>query len=107
MNKILVTRYASALRDAFVSRLDLDRIFVASHREGERMEEAIVGFGDPFANEVVGQVTVVANGDVMMAALLPGIHVVLHHVTIDAGFRIVAQITGPFAISKRKRPDTR
>lgn len=107
MDKVLVARNASALRYPSIPRLDLDRVLEVAGCERQRMEESVVGLGDPFANEIVWQVAVVANGDVVMAALLPRIHMILHHMTVDAGLWIVAHVAGTLAISEREHTDPR
>ena len=103
VHKILVARDAGALRDPFVAGFDLDRILVATEREGERMEESVVGFGDPFADRVMRQMAVVADRHVVVAAFLPRVHVVLHDVAIDARLRVIAEVAGAFAVSKGER----
>lgn len=107
MHEILVARYARTLGNASIPRFDLNRIPESARRERQRVEEAVVRFGDPFADEIMGKVTVIANRDMVMTALLPRIHVILHHVTIHARVGIVAQVAGTATISKRKRAQAR
>lgn len=107
VNKIFVAIDACALRYSPISGLDLNWIVVTAHREGERMKESIVSFRQPLADCIVRQVTVVAYGDMMVTALLPRIHMALHHVTVNARLRVVAEVTGTFAIAERKRAYTR
>lgn len=90
VHKILVTIDTSALSHAMIARLDLDRVVVISQREGQRMEEAIVGFGDPFADRIMRQMTVIANCYMVVTGMLPRIEMLLHHVTVDAGLWIIA-----------------
>lgn len=106
MHRVFMTINACALRDASVSRFDFDRLVIILKREGQRMEKTIVGFGYPLPHKIMWKVTVVANRHMVMAAILPGIHVLLHDVTVDTRFRIVAQIARAFAIPKREGPDT-
>lgn len=94
------------LRHSAISRLDLDRFVVIFERKGQRMKESIVGLRHPFADRVVRKVTVVADRNVLMTRLLPRIEVVLHHVTVGARPRIVAQVAGSLAVPKGERPQT-
>ena len=71
------------------------------------MKETVVSLRDPLSDGVMRQVTVVANGNVVMTALLPRIHVVLHDVTVDAGLGIIAEVAGPFSVPESERADTR
>ena len=48
---------------------------------------------------------VVANRDVMMSALLPGVIMRLHRMAIDTRVRIIAQVARTFSVSKCKRAD--
>lgn len=64
------------------------------------MKEPIVGFRDPFADEVMWHMTVIANSHRVVTAVLPGIHGVVHDMAVDAGFRIVAKVAGTFGIDK-------
>ncbi|QDS94159.1 hypothetical protein FF011L_29370 [Roseimaritima multifibrata] len=100
MNKVFVAIDASALRDASITRFDLNRVLIVAQGECQRVEKSVVRFSHPFANEVVGQMAVVANRDMMMTALLPRIHVVLHDMAIHTGLWVVAQIAGSVAISE-------
>ncbi len=105
MNKILVAVDTGTLRHAPVPRLDANRIGVVLHRESERMKESVIGFRDPLADCVVGQVAIVADGHVMMTGILPRIVLVLHRMTVHAGLGIIAQVAGTFAVTKGERPD--
>lgn len=99
-----MTRHASALRDPLISWFDLDRIFVIAQRERERVKEPVIRLGDPFADRMMRQVAVIADGNVMMAALLPRIHVPLHRMAVHACLRIVAHVAGTLAVAKSERP---
>jgi len=103
MDKVLVAVDARTLCDPSIPRFNLNRVFEAANGEGQRMKEAVVGLCHPFTDRVVRKVAIVADGDMMVAALLPGIHVVLHHMAIHTRLRIVAQVAGPLTIAKRKR----
>lgn len=69
------------------------------------MEETIVAFDDPLADFVVRQVAVIADRNMMVRTLLPRIKVRLHHMAIDAGFGIVTQVAGTFAVTESERAD--
>ena len=49
--------------------------------------------------------TIIANGNVVMTAVLPGVHVLLHDVAIYTRFRVVAQIAGSASVAKGESPD--
>ena len=100
MRQFRVASKATVLRDNFVARFDLNGFVVALESKGERMEEPIVRLCDPLSDGVVGKVTVVANGHMVMAAVLPSVVIILHNMAIHAGFRRIAEIAGPFAIAK-------
>lgn len=106
MNHIPVTAQTGALRNLPVPGLYLNRIVEPSQGECDRVKETIVGFGYPFVNGVRGQMTVVANRGRMMGAFLPGIQVILHHMAIGTGLRIIAQVAPPFSITKGERANT-
>ena len=107
MDEVFMAIEAGVLGDFTIPRLDLNRIVVIAKREGERMEKAVVRFRHVFAYEIVRQVTVVADGHMMMAAMLPGVVVFLHHVAVRTALGIVAEIAGPFAVAKRERANSR
>lgn len=71
MDKVFVAIDASALCDVAVPLLDLDWILKTAHRERERVEEAVVGFGDPFHDRIMRQMAIVTDSNVVVAALLP------------------------------------
>lgn len=50
--------------------------------------------------------TVVADRHMVMAGLLPRVHMILHHMAVHAALRIVAQVTGSLTIAKRKHADS-
>jgi hypothetical protein len=102
VDKVFMARHAGALGHPLVSGLDLNRILEATERECQRVEESVVCFCDPFSHEVMRQVAIVANGHVMVARMLPGVHVVLHHMAIDTRLRIVTQVACAFAVTKRE-----
>ncbi len=106
MDKIFMAIEAGVLSDFTIPRLDLNWIVVVAERESERMEKAVIRFRHVFADKVVRQMAVVANGHMMMTAMLPGVVIFLHHVAVRTALGIVAEIAGPFAIAKRERANS-
>jgi len=100
--KIFVAVDTSVLSDPLVARFDLNRVVVILERKGDRMKEAVVGLGYPFTYEIMGQMAVVAARDMMMTTFLPRVKMLLHHVTVCTGLRIVAEITGPLTVTESK-----
>lgn len=100
MDEILVAVDARFLRYPLIAGLNLDGVVVVLEREGDRMEEAIVALRDPFPNKVMGQVAVVAGRNVMVAALLPRIEVVLHYVAVCTRSGIIAEVAGALPVAK-------
>jgi hypothetical protein len=73
-------------------------------RESQGMKESVVGLSDVFSHEVMGKMAIIADGDMPMAGLPPGIQMTLHHMAVGAVVGIVAEIARPFRIPKGKRP---
>ena len=105
VDKVGVAMNARSLSHAPVAGFDLDRVVEVFQREGEGVEEAVVALDDPFADRVMRQMAIVADGDMAMAALLPGVEVVLHDMTIRAAVRIVAEVAPAFAVAEGKGAD--
>ena len=99
--------HARVLRYLSIARLDPQGIRVVVKRERQRMKEAIVGFGDPLADWIMREMAVVTDRNVVMAGFLPGIVRLLHHMTVDAGLGIVAEITRPFTVAKGERSEAK
>ena len=49
--------------------------------------------------------TIIANRDVSMAAVLPEIERILHHMAVNARLRVIAEITPPIAIAESESAD--
>ena len=107
MYEVAVAADASILRDFLVAGFGLDWVVVVVERECHRMEKTTVCFCDQVAGKFVRQMAIVADGDMMMAALLPGIKMVLHHVAVGTRLGIVTKVTGSLAVSERERTDPR
>jgi hypothetical protein len=71
------------------------------------MKKTIIRLGNPLADGVVRQMTIVADSNMTMAGILPRIEMALHDMTIRATCWIVAQIAPTLAISKCKCTDAR
>ncbi len=106
MNEIPVATQTSILSHSAISGFDLDRFVKILQGERQRVKEPVVRLGDPLAQKVVRQMAIVADGDVPMPRVQPGIVVILHDVAIRAGQRIIAQITGALTIAKGEYADT-
>ena len=107
LDDLCVTGQTGALGDAPVAWFDLDRLVKSTGRECERMEKAVVGLGDPFADRVVREVTVVADRNVPVARRKPGIVVPVHHMTVDAGCRVMTQVTRTLPVAEGKESNSR
>ena len=106
VHEVTVAIETRVLSNAAVARLDLNGFVEIFESEGKRMEEAVVSLGHPLPGKVVREMAVVAESDVRMAAVLPGIILRLHDVAIHTGFGIVAEITVTLAIAKREGTHT-
>lgn len=100
VHEVFVTADARVLSDRAIAVFNLDRIWVVAHGKRQRVEEAVVGLGDPLANSVMRKMTVVANGNVVMTTVLPCLNMFLHNVTVRTRLRIVAEIASTISIAK-------
>lgn len=103
MDEVGVAMQAGMLRDLAIARLDSQRLWVVVQCERQRVKETVIGLGYPLANRVVREMAVVTNGNIVMARLLPCVIRLLHDMTIDTCLGVVAQVAGPFSITKRER----
>ena len=67
---------------------------------------AIAGFGQPFADEIVRDMAIVASGDRVMTSFLPTVELLAHNVTIGAGTRVIRQVGQSVSIEKGIAADT-
>lgn len=102
MHKVLVTMDAGVLGDAFVAWFDLDGVVIILQRKRQRVEKAVVSFRYPFAHEIMRQVAIVACRGMVVAALLPGIEMVLHHMAVRTRLGVFAEIAGTLPVAERK-----
>lgn len=100
MDCVLMAVQTCILRHLPVARLDLNWLVIVIQGEGERVKKSVVSLGHPLANGVVRKMTIVTNRHSGVAAVLPGIVVVLHDVAVRTGLWIVAQVAGSFCITK-------
>lgn len=103
MDEIRMAVHACRLGHAPVTGLDLNGVVIVFQRKGQRVKEAVVGFHEPLGDRVVRQVTIVADGNVLMAGMLPRVVMALHHVAVRATLGIVAQVTCALAVAERER----
>src|SRR5688500_14576800 len=85
VNEGLVTIAAGAFRSPPAPFPDLDRVVKVAGGEGERMKEAVLGFGEILPHKSGRGVAIVAGGDRAMARFHIGIKMVPHDVAIRAG----------------------
>ena len=68
---LTVAVQAGLLRHGAIALLNLDRFVEVARGKRERVEEPIVGLGDPFAQRMMREMAVVARGDILVARLQP------------------------------------
>ena len=95
-----VTLSAGAFRDAAIARFYPERVWEIARSEGKGMPKSVIGFGQILRDEAVRSVAIVACGGRTMAALNPGVEVVLHDVAIRAGCGVIGKIGGAFRIDE-------
>ena len=79
---------------------DADVVFEPAGREVIGMPESVAGFGRVLGDKLRRRVAIVADGDVAMAGLEPGAVLVLHHMTIGAGLRVISEIRITASVDK-------
>jgi len=80
MDQGLVTPHAVLPGDPPVPGGDLDRFLEVLEGEGDRVTEAVLGLGDPLGETVGQEVTLHAGRRMAMAALEPGVVLLVHDV---------------------------
>ena len=96
-----------ALRHPPIARFDLNWLMEVFQSERQRMKKTVVCLGTPLANKIVWQVTVIANGHMLMAGILPRVEVILHNMAVGTCLGVVAQVTSPLPIAEGKHAYTR
>src|SRR5690606_32492989 len=105
VDQVAVAVEARGLGDPAVDLADLDVLGVVLGRELQRVPEAVVGLVDVLVDEVVvGRVAVVAGGGVGMAALAPGVVLLVHGVALRAGGRVAAEVGHPVGVAEGEHP---
>ena len=70
------------------------------------MVVAVLGLGEVLADESVRQMALDADGDGMVARLLPGVVLRLHDVAVHARLRIVADVRETLGVKESEAADT-
>lgn len=94
----LVTTDTILLDDLSVAFLRRDGGRIIAGSESQAMVKAIEGFGEPFVDEIMRHMAVIADGYRFVAALSPGFELVAHDVTVDAGGGIIRKIGCGFGV---------
>src|SRR5204863_5690355 len=95
-----MTAEAALLQDLGVSGADLDRLVKVSEGERGRVVPAVAGLGDELRYEGGREVAVVADGDVVVARLRPGVVLLSHDVAIGAGARVAREVGQPLGVAE-------
>lgn len=102
----LMAVQAGIFNDLQAVFFDQDGFVKVLKGEGHGMIPAIQSFHGVFADDVVGQMAVVAFSDVVMGGLLPGIQVFAHDVAVHTGLGIVRQVRISLRIDERVAAQT-
>ena len=100
VNQEFVAPDAVTFQNVKVSALDLNRFVKVLKRKGPGVEKTIICLCDPFAEKLVGHVTIVARRPRRMATLDPRVVLRLHDVAVDARRGVIAEIRVAFTIAK-------
>jgi len=68
------------------------------------MAIAIISFGDEFRKIAFGHMAIHAHARGMVAALVPRIVIIIHHMAIGAGLRIVAKVRESLSVGECVKP---
>jgi len=101
-----VATEACILCDATIPGFNLDWLVKVFECERQRMIKSIVRLGQQMSDDVMRQMTIVADGNMAVAGLLPRIVVRLHDVTVRARRRVANQVAVALPIAEGKEPDT-
>ncbi len=104
MNEISMTLNARPLSNSAISRLDLNGLMKLPGCKRPGMQHSVVGFRKPFPKERMRQMAVVAGRDCMMAGLLPGVIMGLHHMTVGASLGVIGKVGGSATIAESEHP---
>src|SRR5262245_10039412 len=95
LDEIGVAAHAVLEDERAIGGGDLDRLLEVLEREGCRMAVAVIRLRHPFGEPGVRQMAFDAGRDVPVAALLPRVELLVHHVAVDAGARIAREVREP------------
>ena len=95
-----MTTPACGLRDLVIAFANRDVVGESPGREGQRMKESVLGFGQIFTNKIVRCMTIIADRYCAMPGFFPGVVILLHHMTVGAGLRIVGEVGVAFGVDE-------
>lgn len=101
-NKCRMARAAVPLQNPAVLFTDLNGFFEISEREGQRMVPSVFRLRDVLAQTGLREMALRAGRHVMMTGRLPGLKLLVHDMTVDAGFGPRGKIGKAFGILKGK-----
>jgi hypothetical protein len=88
-NEITMTIQAISVKNGCASRPDSDRFFEILQCERLGMVIAVGHLGQPFAEEIVRNMAIVAGGEGVVTGLLPAIQLIAHDMAVYAGTGVV------------------
>src|SRR5215472_15084077 len=100
-----VTGTAAIFSHPPIAGLDLNHLREAACGERERVEKPIRRLGGVLANQVMGRMAVVAGSRGTMAGFEPGAVLILHHMAIGTGSRVVREVGIALRVNKRVEPE--
>src|SRR5262249_26988471 len=104
MNDVGVALDAVLLHVSGAPRFDADRLREVLQCEPLRVPEAVLRLCQVLASKIVWDVAVVADGDGMVARLLPAVVMLAHDVAVDARLRVVAEVREALGVAEQVRP---
>lgn len=102
---VAVATQAIVLQDLPALCLHDDRLDEPLRREFLSVPPTVLGFGQVLGDEIVGQMTVDANGNLMVARLLPSVVLWPHDVTIHASLRVCPEVREALRVAERVAAD--
>ena len=93
---------AVVLEDRRRARVELNRVVEILEREAPRVPIAVLHLRRVFADQVVRHVAIVADGDSMVAGVLPTVVLLAHEVAVYTRGRIVGEVRPAFGGVKRE-----
>lgn len=100
MCKVGVAIAAIGFNHTAVVVIDHDGFMEVARRESQRMKETISPFAEPFANEVVWCMTVIALGYFVVSRFVPRVIVVVHDVAVGTCLTCRRQIRRSLCVVK-------